>query len=98
MATDPKRWLAVDGPGDYVILMPVEGATGPDVFVKLSDYQTAADRIFDLREAVGWPRIIMSDTSLDSAWDQALTEVQRFRQAAEVKRHQPYPTTRSTHP
>ncbi len=40
----PQRWLAVGGPGDYVKLLPTEGA-GPDFFVKLNDHQAQVDRL-----------------------------------------------------
>lgn len=47
----PRRWLALPGPGSYVILSE-QLAVGPDVFVKLDDYRALADRHQALREAV----------------------------------------------
>lgn len=35
---EPQRWLATPGPADYVRLLPLDGS-GPDVFVKLADYE-----------------------------------------------------------
>jgi hypothetical protein len=41
--SEVKRWLAVSGPGHYVTLMPIDPPScGPDVFVKLSDYEIMA--------------------------------------------------------
>jgi hypothetical protein len=45
------RWLAAPGPDDHVKLLPCV-AVGPDVFVKLADYQRLAEEHKRLRDAV----------------------------------------------
>ena len=52
---DVRSWLAVPGPGDYVTLVPADGS-GPDFFVKLSDYQRVADELAALKATADYPR------------------------------------------
>lgn len=46
--SDVQRWLAMPGPADYVKLLPVNGS-GPDFFVKLSDYERLAAELEALK-------------------------------------------------
>lgn len=54
-----KRWLAIPAGGDALRLIPVDPPScGPDVFVKLADYDALAARLAEAeRDIAQWKKV-----------------------------------------
>lgn len=51
--SEPKRWIAVQGPRSYVTMMPVgDNDIGPDIFAKSGEVHALAAQLATARERI----------------------------------------------